>query len=227
LVGLVTASVIANALPDIGEVRIDSSKLEQLLRLLAARTSGLVNYASLGRDLALDDKTVKAHAELLAQLFLLYRLRPWSTNLGVRQVKTPKLMLSDSGLAAALLGVDAARYSAPEEGSVAGMLFETFVVMELVKQATWSVMPVELFFYRDTEKREVDLVIESASGDLAAVEVKSAATVDASDTRGLRLLRDKLGPRFKAGVIIYSGEHTLPIGDRIWAMPVSGLWRDA
>lgn len=220
-------TILGRDLPDIGEVRIDSSKLEQLLRLLAARTSGLVNYASLGRDLALDDKTVKAHAELLAQLFLLYRLRPWSTNLGVRQVKTPKLMLSDSGLAAALLGVDAARYSAPEEGSVAGMLFETFVVMELVKQATWSVMPVELFFYRDTEKREVDLVIESASGDLAAVEVKSAATVDASDTRGLRLLRDKLGPRFKAGVIIYSGEHTLPIGDRIWAMPVSGLWRDA
>lgn len=220
-------TILGRDLPDVGEVRIDSSKLEQLLRLLAARTSGLVNYASLGRDLALDDKTVKAHAELLAQLFLLYRLRPWSTNLGVRQVKTPKLLLSDSGLAAALLGVDAARYSAPEEGSVAGMLFETFVVMELVKQATWSVMPVELFFYRDTEKREVDLVIESASGDLAAVEVKSAATVDTSDTRGLRLLRDKLGPRFKAGVIIYSGEHTLPIGDRIWAMPVSGLWRDA
>lgn len=219
-------TILGRDLPDVGEVRIDSSKLEQLLRLLAARTSGLVNYASLGRDLALDDKTVKAHTELLAQLFLLYRLRPWSTNLGVRQVKTPKLMLSDSGLAAALLGVDAARYSAPEEGSVAGMLFETFVVMELVKQATWSVMPVELFFYRDTEKREVDLVIESASGDLAAVEVKSAATVDASDTRGLRLLRDKLGPRFKAGVIIYSGEHTLPIGDRIWAMPVYGLWRD-
>jgi hypothetical protein len=55
-------------------VRIDSSKLEQLVRLLAARTSGMVNYAALGRELALDDKTVKAHAELLAQLFLVYRL---------------------------------------------------------------------------------------------------------------------------------------------------------
>ncbi len=104
------------------------------------------------------------------------------------------------------------------------MLFETFVAMELVKQATWSATPVELFFYRDTEKREVDLVIESASGDVAAIEVKSAATAAAADARGLRLLRDRLGRRFRAGVIVYQGEHTLPIDDRIWAVPVSGLW---
>jgi predicted AAA+ superfamily ATPase len=146
-------------------------------------------------------------------------------NLGARQVKTPKLLLTDTGLAAALVGVDAARYSAPDQGGVAGGLFETFVVMELIKQATWSATPVEVFFYRDTEKREVDLVIESASGDVAAIEAKSAAVVTASDARGLRLLRDKLGPRFKTGIVVYSGEHTLPIDDRIWALPISGLWQ--
>jgi uncharacterized protein len=219
-------TILARDLPEIGDVRIDPSKLEQLLRLLAARMSGLVNYAALGRELGLDDKTIKAHSELLAQLFLLYRLRPWSTNLGSRQVKTPKLLLTDTGLTAALIGVDAARYSAPDQGAVAGALFECFVVMELVKQATWSAIPVQLFFYRDTEKREVDLVIESASGDIVAVEAKSAAGADATDTRGLRLLRDSLGRRFKAGVVVYSGGHTLPIGDRLWALPLSGLWHD-
>jgi predicted AAA+ superfamily ATPase len=105
-------------------------------------------------------------------------------------------------------------------------LFEGFVVMELVTQATWSVTPVQLFFYRDTEKREVDLVIESASGDIAAVEAKSAAAAAATDAHGLRLLRDKLGQRFKTGVVVYSGEHTLPLGDRLWALPISGLWHD-
>ncbi len=218
-------SVLGRDLPEIGDVRIDSSRLEQLLRLLAARTGGLVNHSALGRELALDDKTVKAYVELLTQLFLLYRLRPWSANLGARQVKTTKLLLADTGMASALIGVDAARYSAPDQGSVAGALFETFVLMELVKQATWSATPVELFFYRDTEKREVDLVVETASGDVAGIEAKSAATVGASDTRGLRLLRDRLGPRFKAGVVIYSGAHTLPMGERIWAVPLSGLWR--
>jgi predicted AAA+ superfamily ATPase len=218
-------TILGRDLPEIGGVRIHSSRVEQQLRLLAARTSGMVNYAALGRDLALDDKTVKAHAELLAQLFLLYRLRPFSTNLGSRQVKTPKLLLTDTGMAAALIGVDEARYSAPAQGAIAGMLFETFVLMELVKQATWSDAPVELFFYRDTDKREVDLVIESASGDVVGIETKAAASVAVADTRGLRLLRDRLGARFRAGIVVYSGEHTVPLGERIWAVPLSGLWQ--
>ncbi len=217
-------TVIGRDLPEIGEVRIDPSKLEQLLELLAARTSGLVNYSALGRELALDEKTVKAHVELLAQLFLVYRLRPFSTNLGARQIKSSKLLLSDTGVAAALVGVEEARYSAPDQGAIAGMLFETFVAMELVKQATWSETQVQLFFYRDTERREVDLVIESAAGDVVGIEAKSAASVGSADLRGLRYLRDKLGSRFKAGVVVHAGARTLPFGERIWAMPVSGLW---
>ena len=218
-------ATLSRDLPDIGGVRGDPAKLEQLLRLLAARTTGLVNYAALGRELALDEKTVKAHVELLAQLFLLHRLRPWSANLGARQVKTPKLLLTDTGLASALVGVDAARYSAPDQGALAGGLFETFVVMEVIKQAGWSTTPVELYFYRDTEKREVDLVVESASGNVVAIEAKAAAATTAFDVRGLRVLRDKLGERFKTGIVVYSGEHTLPIDDRIWAVPISGLWK--
>ncbi len=218
-------ATLSRDLPEIGGVRGDPAKLEQLLRLLAARTSTLVNYAALGRALALDEKTVKAHIELLSQLFLLHSLRPWSANLGARQVKTPKLLLTDTGLAAALVGVDAARYSAPDQGALAGGLFETFVVMELIKQAGWSTTPVELYFYRDSDKREVDLVVESASGDVVAIEAKAAAATTASDLRGLRVLRDKLGERFKTGIVVYSGEHTLPIDDRIWAVPISGLWK--
>ncbi len=202
-----------------------SSFLEQLLRLLVAsasprgpqvgNASGLVNYSALARELALDDKTIKAHAELLTQLFLLHRLRPWSANLGARQVKTPKLLLTDTGLAATLVGVDAARYSAPDQGGMAGGLFETFVVMELIKQATWSAGPVEVFFYRDTEKREVDLVIESALRRRRSNrKLKSTVVATASDTR-IAPLRDKLGQRFKSG-IVYSGEqYRQAIDDRI------------
>jgi predicted AAA+ superfamily ATPase len=219
-------TVVGRDLPDVGEVRIDSVKLERLLGLLAARTGGLVNYAALGAELTLDDKTIKAHVELLSQLFLLYKLRPWSTNLSSRQIKTPKLFLCDSGMAAALLGADEARFCAPDQGALAGALFETFVLMELVKQATWSTARVEPFFYRDADKREVDLLIESPSGEVVGIEVKAGMSIDASALRGLRFLRDKLGARFKAGVVVYCGEHTLPFGERIWAVPVSGLWSD-
>lgn len=223
--GSYVRSVLGRDLPDVGHVRVDGSKLEQLLRLLAARTSGLVNYSALARDLGLDDKTVKAHLELLSQLFLVYRLSPWSVNLGARQVKTPKLLIADSGLAAALVGANAERYAAPDQGTLAGMLLETFVVMEIAKQATWSPTAVQLFFYRDSDQREVDIVIESATGDVAAIEIKAAASVGGADLRGLEHLRSKLGARFKAGVVVYSGEHTLPLGDRLWALPLSGLWQ--
>lgn len=220
-------TVIRRDLPDVGEVRIDSSRLEQLLRLITARTGGLVNYSALGRGLALNDKTIRAYIDLLAQLFMVLRLPAWSTSLGAGQRKTPKFHLTDSGMAAGLLSIDEARYAAPEHGVIAGMLFETFVTMELVKQATWSENPVECYHYRDAEGREVDLVIESAAGDVVGIEAKSAANVSAADLRALRYLREKLGPRFKAGVIVYCGERTLPFGDRIWAVPVSGLWSSA
>lgn len=83
---------------------------------------------------------------------------------------------------------------------------------------------MQLHFYRDNNGREVDLVIETNSGDVAAVQVKSSTTVGRSDAGGLRLLREKLGSRFKCGVVLYCGEHTYGFDERIWAMPVEGLW---
>lgn len=192
--------------------------------LLAARTSGAVSFRRLGQALGIGETTAKAHVGLLEQMFQVVRLRPWSANLGSRQVKSPKFFLTDSGMASALIGVDAARYSALDQGEIAGMLLENFVVMELVKQRTWSDARVKLFFYRDNHGREVDVVIESASGDVAAIEVKAAATADRTSIKGLRYLRDKLGDRFKAGVVLYSGEHSVKLDERIWAVPLQGLW---
>lgn len=216
--------VVGRDMPEIRGVRTEPARVEQLLRLLAARTSSAVNYRSLGNTLDLNDTTVKAHLELLEQMFQVYRLRPWSANLGTRQVKSPKFFLADTGLACGLVGVDADRYSALDQGALAGTLLETFVVMELAKQRTWSDQRVQMFYYRDNAGREVDVVLESPSGDVAAVEVKVAATAARSSSKGLRFLRDKLGDRFKAGVVLYSGEHTLRLDDRIWAVPIEGLW---
>lgn len=96
--------------------------------------------------------------------------------------------------------------------------------MELVKQLTWATARAELFFYRDAQQREVDIVIESVTGDVAGVEVKAAASVDRSDSGGLRYLRDELGERFVAGVVLYAGSSTLELEERIWAVPLAGLW---
>jgi hypothetical protein len=78
--------------------------------------------------------------------------------------------------------------------------------------------------YRDTDKFEVDLVIENAAGQLVGVEVKAAATVKGSDLRGLKKLSSLAGDQFKRGVLLYDGDETMPLGDNIWAAPLSTLW---
>lgn len=103
-------------------------------------------------------------------------------------------------------------------------MLESLVAMELLRQSEWAREPVSLFHYRDNKQREVDVVLERHGGELAGVEVKAAATASADDFAGLRYLRDKLGARFKAGVVLHLGAETLPFGDRLAAVPLSGLW---
>ncbi len=219
-------SVVSRDLAAVGSLRVDSAILVRLLGLLAARSGALTAFSRLSGELELDGKTVKAHAGMLEELFLVKRLQPWSRNIGSRHVKTPKLFLTDTGLMSALLGIDEERYSAVDQGELAGTLLETFVTMELVKQRTWATARTDLFFYRDAQQREVDVVIESAAGDVAGVEVKAAASIGRSDSLGLRFLRDKLGTRFTAGIVLYAGANTLQLDDRIWAVPLAGLWSD-
>jgi predicted AAA+ superfamily ATPase len=102
------------------------------------------------------------------------------------------------------------------------MFFETFVAMELYRQVSWPVDRPELFHFRDRDQREVDIVIEHRDGSVSAVEVKSAATINERDFRGLKHLKDKLGTRFKAGALLYTGASTVRFGDRLAAVPLAG-----
>lgn len=217
-------ALVSRDLEAVGSIRVHPESLARLLKLLAARSGSLASFRRLGSELELDDKTVKAHTAMLEELFLVQRLRPWSRNLGARHVKTPKLFVTDSGLMSSLLGADVKRFSAVDQGDLAGKLLETFVAMELVKQQTWATARTELFFYRDARQREVDIVIESTTGDVAGIEVKTSASVGRSDSAGLRFLRDQLGARFRAGIVLYTGSNTLELEERIWAVPLRGLW---
>ena len=100
----------------------------------------------------------------------------------------------------------------------------SFVATELLRQADWAQEPVQLFHYRDKQQREIDVILERHSGEIVGIEVKASATPSAGDFSGLRYLRDKLGLRFKAGAVLYTGADTLPFGDRLAAVPMSGLW---
>lgn len=95
---------------------------------------------------------------------------------------------------------------------------------ELLRQTEWCEARLSAFHYRDRDQREVDLVLEHADGRLAAIKIKAAASAVPSDFRGLRYLRDRIGDRFVAGCLLYTGTATIPFGDRLSAVPISALW---
>lgn len=155
-------------------------------------------------------------------MFLLEHLPPWHSNKLSRLVKTPKLHVGDTGLAAALLGLDAEALWA--DRATFGQLLETFVFQELRRQASWRADPMRFFHFRDKDGAEVDIVLEQGAKAVAGIEVKASATVTASDFRGLRKLKVATGARFAAGVVLYDGESTVAFGDGMFAVPIRALW---
>lgn len=203
--------------------RVDAlHSLPNLLKILAARAAGLLNLADVGRDAGLPHTTLTRYLALLETVFLVHRLPAWSRNLGQRLVKAPKVHLIDTGLACHLTGTDAQRLT--EDRPLLGRLLESFVVGELRKQVSWTAPQTVLYHYRTAGGSEADVVLEKPDGSVAAIEVKAAATVTASDFAALKALRDQLGRQFRAGVVLYLGDQILPFGDRLWLAPVPALW---
>lgn len=201
------------------------AKLDQLprfLRALAQTAGEMCNYTQLGGQVSLDGKTAARYMGVLEQMYLLKRVDVWARNRLNRVVKTPKLQFIDSGLLATLL--DLGLEEVLQDRTRFGHVLETFVFAELLKHTTTADGDYRLLYYRDADKFEVDVVIENAAGQLVGVEVKAAATVREGDLRGLKKLSALAGTQFKMGVLLYDGEETLPLGDGIWAAPLSTLW---
>lgn len=203
----------------------DLDRLDQLplfFRALAQVSGQLCNYTQLGGQVGLDHKTAARYIGVLEQMYLLRRVEVWAGNRLKRMVKTPKLQFLDSGLLAALLDLGPAMVG--QDRSRFGNVLESFVYGELLKHATTANDDYQLLYYRDHDQFEVDIVVENAGGELIGVEVKAAASLKANDLRGLKRLASIAGKQFKLGVILYDGSETLPLGDRLWAAPISSLW---
>ena len=218
-----TESILGREVDDLSSVR-DAEIAGDVLRLAAARSAALTNLSSIGRELGIDHKTVANHLRVLEQLFLLVRLPAWHSNLGHRVIRTSKLHLSDTGMLCSLIGADEKRLEG--DGGIAGSVFETFVVNEVLRQMSFSDLGplLRLHHFRDRRGHEVDLVIEHGNGDVVAIEVKASATARFRDIGGLRILRDSLGERFRLGLVLHLGPSSIPLGDRIEAVPLASLW---
>jgi len=197
----------------------DQLAFNRLLAAVAARTGQLLNYANLARDVDIDNKTAKAWLSVLETSGLVFLLQPYHTNLTKRMVKTPKLYFLDTGLAAYLTKwPDAASL---EVGSMSGAMLETWVVSEIIKSYWHNGLEATLYFYRDTDQQEVDLLI--ASGDtLYPVEIKKTASPSQNARRQFAVL-DKLGKTIGPGAVLCLVERDIPLSPSVTAVPVGYL----
>jgi uncharacterized protein len=217
----VTALIIRDV-REIGNIR-DLKEFPALLNALAIRSSALLNLSDISRTVGIPHETLRRYMALLEALWLIVQLPAWSANLGRRLVRTPKMTLTDTGLLAGLLNLDHRRLN--REPVYLGQLLESFVVMELRKQMGWSETPVGIFHFRDQKGAEVDVILESASGDIVGVEVKSTATPRAEDFAGLRYLQATVGDKFRRGFLLYTGDKVMSPSKELYAVPFSALWK--
>jgi predicted AAA+ superfamily ATPase len=198
------------------------TQLPRILELCSVRSAGLLNLSELSRTLGLPLNTLKRYLALLEALFMVTTLPAWSSSLGKRLVKAPKLMLRDTGLMAHLMGAEQERLRLDPD--LLGGLLETFVAGEVRKLSGSARVRTRLFHYRTLPGQEVDLVLERADGCIVGVEVKASASIQSKDFKGLHSLSEMVGDRFHRGVVFYTGQETLPFGPDMWAVPISALW---
>jgi len=202
------------------------AELPALFTRLASQTGQVLNVSAAARAVGLDVTTAASYVTLLEHLFLLHRLPAWGRTLRARATASPKLHLTDSGLAARLLRITPARLARLDPASLTefGHLLESFVVGELLKQASWSEHATTLGHWRTHDGQEVDLILERGDGAVTGFEVKAGRDVQRNDARGLVALRDTLGQQFTAGIVLTTGDTAYRLDDRIYVVPIHHLW---
>ncbi len=199
--------------------------MPRLLSLLAARSSALINMSEVSRAAGIAHSTLRRYLALLEATFIFQPLPAWSTNIGKRLVKSPKIHLLDSGLAAHLRGdVDPAALA---QSPNLGPLLESFAVQEVQKLLGWSRQAASPYHFRTALGQEVDLVLEAPGQRIAGIEVKASSNLNQGDFSGLRALAETVGDKFVGGVVLYLGEQRLRFADKLWALPISVLWEAA
>ena len=193
-----------------------------LLQSLALRAGNLVNDANIGREIGLNAMTTRNYRTLLENTFITHLLRPWYSNMAKRLVKSKKIYFYDTMLLCHLLG------SSPEslmENSPVqfGHILENFVLSELMKSNQNEGDEVNISFYRTSDGREVDFVLEKQN-KLVAVEVKNSENITPKDLAGIRELQQYTGNNFLCGVILCNTKRVIPYDKDIYLLPLSFLW---
>jgi predicted AAA+ superfamily ATPase len=217
--------VVMRDVLDISRVR-QREALPRLLRQLASQTGQLLNISKAAQAAGLESATANRYTTLLEAAFMIHRLPSWGRTLGSRVSSLPKIHVIDSGLAAWLMGLSESKIGGRDPAVLAefGHVVETFATGEVLKQIGWSHEPVTASHFRTHGGDEVDVVLETWDGRVAGIEVKAGTKIRDGDLRGLRTLRDRLGDRFVAGVVLNLGDLAYRYEEKLFIAPLDRLW---
>ncbi|WP_233357247.1 ATP-binding protein [Saccharomonospora iraqiensis] len=214
--------LVLRDVPELGDIR-DAPALRRLLHALAECTGTMTADTELASAAGMNVKTVRRQERLLDDLRVVWSLPGWYTNRLSRLVKQRKRYATDTGLVAALLDVDTRGLL--RNGELLERMLETFVLAQVrpVLEAVRN-KAVAYHLRQQNGRREVDVVLETADGRVVGMEIKASASPSVADTRHLAWLRDELGDRFVAGIVLHTGKSIFPLDERITAVPIAALW---
>ena len=214
-------SIVQKDMKDLGQIEY-LDVVPKLIQIMCNQAGQLVNYTAVGNLLGLSRQTIIKYLQLLEQLFIFQELPAWHRNQNKRLIKTPKAHLVDSGLLCALRRINHEKIN--RNPLLFGPLLENYVLCELRRLASWFDEPLYFYHYRDKDQVEVDIVIETMSGDVIGIEVKASATIRKQDFEGLERLRKTAGNNFRMGILLYDGDHTNALDETIFSAPIGSIW---
>ena len=180
------------------------------VKICAGRIGQIINLAEIGGEIGVSSHTVKEWISILEASFIIFRLQPYFENFGKRIIKSPKLFFTDVGLAVYLLGIENPAQLARDP--LRGHLVENLVLLELVKWRLNHGLDPQLYYYRDVQKNEVDILFKEGHV-LIPIEVKSAQTYNSSFLKNLLFFQKLVKDRAPKGYLIYAGELEQKIHD--------------
>lgn len=204
---------IERDIKDLNAVKNEMDFLK-FLKILAARTGQMLNYADIASEVGTSLPTIKSWVSILVSSNIVYLLSPYFSNLNKRIVKTPKVYFTDTGLCSYLTNWD--NPTVLESGAMSGAIFETFVVNEIIKSYTHNAKDPSIYYYRDKEKREIDVIIEQ-NGKLYPIEIKKTANPDKNMIKNFSVIPENL---LGEGAVVCLSNEDFPITQTVNAIPV-------
>lgn len=188
----------------------DQLQFMRFMKLCAARVGSLFNASEVANEIGVDSKTVTRWLSVLQASYLITLLPPYFENVTKRVVKSPKLYFNDPGLACYLLDIESSKQLSRDK--MRGCIFENFIVLEILKHRFNQGLENGVFFYRDSNQNEVDILLKQ-EGEITAIEVKSSSTYTAEFEKSLKKIQDYVKTPVARKIVVYSGDFENTAGD--------------